>query len=205
MYSNILLTHKIVVTLFLLQYLIKFVLLVANKKEALAKYTKATRIAEMIISVAFLVTGIWMLVNWAPISTLIMIKLVCVFVSIPVAIIGFKKGSKPLAALALVLIFASYGLAEVNKKKKAGGKVDTSTSADPITTGKLVYQNGCINCHGADGKLGGSGAKDLSVTVLTIDQQREIIRNGKSAMPGNKDITDEQVRAVILYVGTFSH
>ena len=205
MYSNILLTHKIVVTLFLLQYLIKFVLLVANKKEALAKYTKTTRIAEMIVSVAFLVTGIWMLVSGGLLSTLLMIKLICVFVSVPVAIIGFKKGNKALAALAIVLIFASYGLAEVNKKKKAGGKIDTSTVSDPMATGKLVYQNSCINCHGADGKLGGSGANDLSVTVLAIDQQKEIIKNGKSAMPGNKELTDEQVNAVVTYIGTFRH
>ena len=44
-------THKLVVVLFLLIYLIKTILLVANKTDALEKFKKITKIPEMIVSV----------------------------------------------------------------------------------------------------------------------------------------------------------
>jgi len=103
-----------------------------------------------------------------------------------------------------VLILAAYGLAEVNKKQQGAVKVDTSATNDPIEKGKIVYQNAsCIGCHGADGKLGMSGAKDLSITTLTIDEQKAIIKNGKSPMPGYKDLTDEQLNDLVQYIGGF--
>lgn len=200
---TIVLVHRILVSLFLLQYLVKLILLLAGKKTELANYTKATRIIEMLVSVGFLVTGIWLLIYLPTVTMLMIVKIICVFASIPIAVIGFKKGNKALASLAVVLILAAYGLAEMNKTKQGAVKVDTSSATDPIEKGKIVYQNaGCITCHGADGKLGLSGAKDLSITTLTIDEQKGIIKNGKSPMPGYKDLTDDQLTAVAAYVGT---
>ena len=122
--ANVILTHRILVSLFLLQYFVKLILLLFNKKEELAKYSKVTRIPEILVSVSFLVTGIWLLVTYpSSITTLMIVKLVCVFAAIPLAIVGFKKGNKTLASLSIVLIFASYGLAEVNKKHQGAVKV----------------------------------------------------------------------------------
>ena len=144
-----------------------------------------------------------MLMSGAVFGSLMIIKLLCVFASIPIAIIGFKRSNKVMALSAVVLIFAAYGLAEMSIKQKGGGKVDTSSAgSDPLVVGKTVYMNSCINCHGADGKLGGSGAKDLSVTMLSPEAEKEIIRNGKNSMPANKDLTAEQVDDVIKYIST---
>jgi mono/diheme cytochrome c family protein len=201
---GIILTHRILVSLFLLQYLVKLILLLTNKKEELAKYTKVTRIPEMLVSVGFLVTGGWLLIQMADISKFMVIKLVCVLAAIPIAIVGFRKGNKALATLAVVLVLAAYGLAEMNVKAMAGGKVDTSTAKDPMEMGKMVYQDkNCVNCHGADGKLGVNGAKDLSVTTLSMDEEKAIIKNGKSPMPAYSDLSDEQLKAVAEYIGTF--
>jgi mono/diheme cytochrome c family protein len=201
--ANIVLIHRILVTLFLLQYVVKLILLLVGKTEELAKYTKMTRVIEIIVSVGFLVTGIWLLYNTTPISTLLIIKLVCVLAAIPTAIIGFKRGNKALAALAVVLILAAYGLAEANKKHQGDVKVDTSSTSDPLEKGKIVYQNAtCINCHGADGKLGVNGAKDLSVTTLSIDEQKAIIKSGKGMMPPFDKLTDDQLKDVTFYIGT---
>ena len=201
---GIILTHRILVSLFLLQYLIKLILLLTNKKEELAKYTKATRIPEMLVSVGFLVTGGWLLMQMTDISKFMVMKLVCVFAAIPIAIVGFKKGNKALAALAVVLVVASYGLAEMNHKAMGGGKVDTSSAKDVYEAGKQVYeQKSCANCHGPDGKLGNFGAKDLSVTTLSADEQKAIIKNGKPPMQPNTDLTDQQLDAVIKYIATF--
>lgn len=203
MYSSLLTSHKIIVTLFLLHYILKLVLLLLDRKQQLAAYTKATRVIEILLSVGFLVTGGWMLFSGAVFNFLLIIKLVCVFGSIPLAVVGFKKGNKALAALAVFLIVTAYGLAEMNRKAKTGGAIDTSTvSADPIAAGKLIYSQTCINCHGSDGKMGGSGAKDLSVSILTAEQKHDLIRNGKNAMPAYKDLTEEQVNDVIQYIAT---
>src|ERR1019366_3147077 len=152
-YSNILLAHRIVVTLFLLHYVVKLVLLLTksdkNKEaaatgnlppSALAKYSRVTRIPEMLLSVIFLITGAWMMVSGALFGRLMIVKLIFVFASIPLAVVGFKRNNKRLAILAVFLIVLSYGLAEMNKKAKTGGKIDTSSvSGDPIAVGKMVY------------------------------------------------------------------
>ena len=144
------------------------------------------------------------MVKGAIFSNLIIIKLICVFASIPLAVIGFKKGNKVLAFLAVLLIVASYGLAEMNKKAKTGAKIDTSTVTDPIVAGKLIYVNKCAQCHGEIGNGGVSGAKDLSLTLLSADEQKVLIRNGKNAMPGFKEdvLSETDMDAVIQYIAT---
>jgi uncharacterized membrane protein SirB2 len=59
-YSIILKVHYISVTLFFVHYVIKTILLLANKQDTLQKYTKPTRVPEMIISFAFLISGIYL-------------------------------------------------------------------------------------------------------------------------------------------------
>lgn len=109
-----------------------------------------------------------------------------------------------LAVLAVVLIFAAYGLAEMNVKAMSGGKVDTSAAKDPLEAGKFIFQEkNCIGCHGADGKLAANGAKDLSVTTLTLDQQKALIKSGKTPMPAYNDLTEEQLNELTAYIGTF--
>ncbi len=54
---------------------------------------------------------------------------------------------------------------------------------DASVTGKELYYNQCSSCHGMDGKLGSSGAKDLSASRLTDLQIKEILNEGKGAMP----------------------
>ncbi len=204
MYTGLLHSHRLFVILFLVHYLIKLVLLLMNRHESLAKYAKATRIPEIILSVGFLVSGGWMLVKGAIFSNLIIIKLICVFASIPLAVIGFKKGNKVLAFLAVLLIVASYALAEVNKKAKTGKKIEIPANTEPLAAGKLLYVNKCAQCHGEIGNGGVSGAKDLSLTQLSIEDQKTLIRLGKNAMPGFKEdvLSETDVDAVVQYVAT---
>ncbi len=129
------------------------------------------------------------------IPNLLWIKIILVLASIPVAIIGFKKQNKILAALSLLMITGSYGLAEVQKKKREKGE----TVAVNNVNGKEIYDAKCVLCHGSDGKAGLSGASDLSVTQLTTDSIKLIIQNGRRTMV-KVDITDEQATAVAAYV-----
>lgn len=200
MYKGILHTHYLVVTLFLLLYVVKTILLLSDKKDLLATFSKKTRLFEIIISFLFLLTGIY-LATQLPYGNkydyLFYIKVAMVFASIPVAVIGFRKSNKILAALSLLMITGSYGLGEVYHKKK--GIAKDAGAAIASTDGKTLYEANCKSCHGDDGKAGLAGAKDLSVTVLDIAAMKEIILHGKGVMPA-ASVNDEQATAIAEYV-----
>ena len=66
---------------------------------------------------------------------------------------------------------------------------------------KNLYSLRCVSCHGEDGKLGMSGAKDLSVSKLTDGEILEIIQAGKNAMPSfNSTIPEEQQKMLVPIV-----
>jgi len=187
-------THLLSVLLFLLIYLVKTFLLVTNKNEALAKFVKASKVLEMIISVLFLGTGVYLLTIVGA-TKLIIIKIVMVLASIPIAIIGFKKSNKILAVIALLLIIGAYGLGEVNKKKVE--KQTLSASAN----GEEVYGVYCERCHGKGG-LNGAMGLDLTTTKFDHIAIIERIKNGSGSMPPFKDVLSEQeLNAVADYIG----
>lgn len=200
MYKGILHTHYLVVTLFLLIYVIKTILLLSNKNELLAGFVKKTRIAEMIISFLFLATGIYLATQLpfgGKYDYLFWIKLAMVFTSIPLAIIGFKKSNKILAALSLLLITGSYGLAETYKKKKNIPK--ESTIVISATDGATLYSNYCMRCHGSDGKTGLAGAKNLNTTLLDLNMIKQVILTGQGDMP-SAPVNEEQATSIAEYV-----
>lgn len=199
-YNTLSIIHFSSVIAFLLIYLIKTPLLLLNKTEALGKFTKATKVPEMIISLLFLVSGVWMLTMLPVINTLLIIKIVIVLLSIPIAIVGFKKGNKFLAALALIMIIGAYGLAEASKgKRERGSDIETVKTSDSNNLGKTVYEAKCVNCHGPAGNAGVAGAKDLTVTTMGKDEIKAITKNGKGMMPP-VELTEEQLDAVAEYV-----
>lgn len=188
-------THRITVTLFFLIYVIKTILLLSGRQDLLDKITKGVKVPEMIISFLFLATGIYLLTQVPHISTLVWIKIIMVLLSIPLAIIGFKKGNKILAALSLLLITASYGLAEVAKKKREKGEI----VASGVVNGSDLYNATCVSCHGNDGKAGLSGAADLSKTLLDVEAIKQVVLNGKGTMM-KLEMSKEQAAAVAAYV-----
>jgi cytochrome c553 len=198
--TGILYTHLIVVNLFLLIYLIKTILLVANKNEGLEKFTKITKVPEMIISFLFLTTGIYLLTQIPEIKSLLIVKIVIVLLSIPVAIIGFKKKNKALAVLSLAMLTGAYGLAEISKKQKSKSMESISSST---LNGQELFNASCTSCHGADGKLRLLEAADLSTSSMELSARIELIKNGKGAMtPFGGTLNDEQIKAVAEYSQT---
>jgi len=199
MFETIKLIHKISVILFLLIYLIKTILLLSNKEDLLVKLTKVLKVPEMIVSELFLLTGIYLITQIPEIKTLLIVKVGLVFLSIPVAIVGFKNKNKILAALSLLMITASYGIAEMAAKNKA--KIsEQSVTVDGKFDGKQIYNDNCAICHGADGKLGMTGASDLSVTQLDTIALTGIILNGRGSMKKIDGLSDDQAKAVAEYV-----
>jgi mono/diheme cytochrome c family protein len=201
MYKGILHTHYLVVTLFFIIYVIKTILLLSGRNDVLATFTKKTKVFEIIVSALFLLTGIY-LTSQLPFGGkydyLFYMKLIMIAAAIPIAIIGFKRGNKILAALSLLLITGSYGIAEVYSKRKGIAKQPAGTEISQ-NDGSALYQANCALCHGSDGKLGASGAKDISLTNLDVSGIKDIILKGKGLMAPIR-VNEEQAEAIARYV-----
>ena len=101
---------------------------------------------------------------------------------------------KFLFVLSIVLIACS------SSKKEADKKPSTEKYKSTIT-GKKVFQQYCVLCHGADGTLGLNGSKDLTLSTTPVDSVLHQIRYGKGAMlPYNDILNDEEIDSVAAYV-----
>lgn len=207
MYTGLLHSHRLVVILFVVLYVIKLVLLLAGRQEQLAKFAKKTRIPEIIISSLFLLTGVGMLFMVAEVTPMILTKIVVVLGSIPIAVVGFRKSNKLLASLSVILLITAYGLAEMNKvgvNQEAISGAITQVDAsdyDIEAHGAAIYKRNCSVCHGENGAAQRSGAKNIRVTQLTDEEIMSLLVNGKNTMPAYKGILAEQdMKAVIAYL-----
>ncbi len=104
--------HWLFIALFLLSYLIKAVLFLTNNSQY-PTFRKKTIIPESIVSAGFLITGIVLLANigFASLGGWFHLKLTLVVLGIPIGIIGFKKNSKLLVLLSLLMFLYVFGLA----------------------------------------------------------------------------------------------
>ncbi len=187
--------HLISVITFLFIYLFKTYKLLFQTVEQQASFKAKTKVLEMIVSALFLLTGGYMLTQIPEIKPMMYIKIALVLASIPIAIIAYKRSNKLLAILSLVLIIASYGLAEMSKKPR----IDKSTAES--MDGATLFSANCSRCHGDDGKLGLTGASDLSVSTLDEAGVMSVILNGRGTMTPYKGVlSDEQAKVIATYI-----
>lgn len=99
-----------------------------------------------------------------------------------------------MSALSVVLIFSCASATE-------------SEAERPATSGRIngakIYSSHCTLCHGKDGKLGISDAKDLSITQLSKDEMIAVITHGKGTMAPYKNMLSKaEIAAVVEHVRT---
>ncbi len=87
-----------------------------------------------------------------------------------------------------------------------GGKVEkkrTNKAVAKKVDGKKVYRQYCVTCHGVNGDMGASGAVDLTMTKLTLDEKIAVITNGRNTMTPFKGLLSEaKIKAVAEYTET---
>jgi len=200
--------HIISVNVFVLIYLVKTILIFTNES-ALQKFVKATKALEMLVSALFLITGVWLFFILGAIKAFQIIKLICVFAAIPVAVGGFKRMKKGLALLSLILILGAYGLSDMAKSKPyIPNSVEVTGNADEATKLRMqTYIANCAMCHGLDGKKQYRGAPDLSASTHDVASIPLLIKEGskseKGVMPAfGSTLSEEQINAVAAYVVT---
>lgn len=72
-----------------------------------------------------------------------------------------------------------------------------------LEKGKIIYDEFCTPCHGANGRLGTFQAADLTQSNLTFEERVAIISNGSPLTvmrPFKHELTPEEIKAVTRFV-----
>lgn len=76
---------------------------------------------------------------------------------------------------------------------------DTPVSGD-IKKGKKLYEQYCILCHGTNGKMQLNGATDITKSVMTYDERRILIKDGKNLMtPFDGILSEREIEDIAAY------
>ncbi len=116
-----------------------------------------------------------------------------------------------------VIAFLTSSNKPARKPIITDAKAPTASSKASKLSGKAVYNQTCIACHGADGKGTLPGAPDFSSAKGPLSQTDDILvkhvtdgfqsPGSPMAMPakgGNTALTDADIRAVVKYLRSFS-
>lgn len=107
-----------------------------------------------------------------------------------------------LIAVLLCALACESAQDEIARQEAAAQKTKTKAPEGP--DGQAIFRQYCVACHGADGKLGLSGAKDLTQSVLTLDARVEQVTHGKNLMaPYGGILKPEEIKAVAEYTMQF--
>ncbi len=75
---------------------------------------------------------------------------------------------------------------------------------DVAGLGAKVYKEKCVICHGADGKLGLNGAKDLTLSIKSDEEKIIQIKKGKGSMTAFEHLlTEDEIKAVVKHINKF--
>ena len=85
---------------------------------------------------------------------------------------------------------------------KISGSAAMSNTPSAVD-GKKIYKQYCVTCHGIYGDMGASGAANLTISKLKLNERIEVITNGRKAMASFKALLDkEKIKAVAQYTMT---
>lgn len=210
MHTGMMHTHILSVVLFMIIYFVKAYYLLTDRKDGLEKWSKWTKIPEMVISTLFLATGIYLATQAGELGSWFYVKIAAVIGSIPLAIVGVKKENKVAMTASIVLLIYAFGVARTRSitftnPTISGVETDPGSSAYDIKAhGQAVYIMHCQRCHGEDGKAGLQGASDLTASTMDYQQRLTIITMGKVIMPSFQNTLKEEERnAVVVFLDKF--
>lgn len=209
MYTGMLHTHTLCVTLFLILLLVKVFKMATRGPESLVNLNRWTKIPNIIISVIMLATGIYLMIK-SPEGTqpYVLVKLGLVIAAIPLGIIGLKRGKVALGALSVLLLVGTMTLAYTKPEflRNVDGDpivVEGEGGAEltaELKKGREIYNQKCFRCHGKEGDAGASGAKDLKVSKISDEEITKMVREGKGMMEGYPELSDAEMKSVVAYV-----
>jgi len=82
----------------------------------------------------------------------------------------------------------------------ACGAESAGASGDSAYDGKAIFTTRCVLCHGTDGRRAVNGAKDLTKSMMPLNERIALIRNGKNLMtPFSGILSDAEIEAVAKF------
>lgn len=100
----------------------------------------------------------------------------------------------------LPVLLVLIACADANDKKSTKPAKKEKKAAAKTPDGKKIFKINCVLCHGADGKLGINGSKDLTKSEITLEDAIMQITKGKGLMAAYEPIlSKEEIEAVAKY------
>jgi len=105
--------------------------------------------------------------------------------------------------LIFFVIIAAFAITSCNSNEGSAPNPVAITEASP---GKDVFTKYCRLCHGSKGDLGLSGSANLKISALSLTEIKEVIINGRKAMPAwGHQLTPQEIDQVSAYVLTLKN
>lgn len=103
----------------------------------------------------------------------------------------------------LIFFICSLSLAACSSDADKTASLPISKEDEAVLPGKMIFTKNCKLCHGSDGTLGLSGAANLKISALTLEEKIAVITNGRRGMASWKSqLSPEEIRQVAEYVET---
>jgi uncharacterized membrane protein SirB2 len=186
--------HETFATLYVLLFLIKLVALFSGNELTLSRIRRKTKILEMILPTLFLITGVYLAYTSRGYvgESWFITKLILLALAVVLGILTFKKKSRVLGVLTLLIFI--YIIMLSYRKSIDLGKPATNDGA-------ALFNSKCASCHGEAGNKPVPGAADLRASTLDDNAILTKINNGGDVMPAFKStLSESQKAALVQYV-----
>jgi uncharacterized membrane protein SirB2 len=213
-YLTYLQLHVFLVLLYTVIFMVKLVFLFYDAEGRLQSLRRRTVWLEMIIPSLFLFTGVMLAIKSDQLTDYwFLAKIIALLMSVALGIQTFRRNSKALGILSLLLFLYIYGVSfqktpmllqnqqQTLMKGRETNKEDLTNATSEDKGYYLFTSMGCDKCHGEDGNLGYSGATLLSASSLDDNQVKSVVMNGRKNMPAyGKYFTPEELNNLAVYV-----
>jgi cytochrome c6 len=165
----------------------------------------------MVLATLMLGTGIYLMVRQGQtigIQPYVWVKIMAVLASIPLGVMGSKRGSVALTGFAFLLLAGVMGLSyskpaflrRSSAPVIAGSPAVAGLDMAKVEAGQVLFEQQCTRCHGGDGTAGLQKAANLATSRMADSDIATILRQGKGVMPSNPDLTPEQIDQLKEYL-----
>lgn len=201
---TILLIHLLAAVLLPLYLLVKAIvsLIRNNQKDKIEKIWQRTKISDWAFVLLLAASGLFVLISINHWEWYHLMKLA----GVALVIYVLRRSSKAnYASLVLISFILTVGILVLSIVKPLPEKnvATIPGKEEESLVGLSVFQAKCMECYGADGKLGRFGAIDLSGSVISLNDRVDAISNGRplTVMRAFKnELTIEEIQSVAIYI-----
>lgn len=212
--TGILHAHQFLfVPLYILLFLVKAVLILGGKKEALQRLNTRTKVVHIVLAVGMTLTGLF-LVFRAPgaLQTTYLLKYVLLLAIIGFGVMAVKRMSRGLAVLVLLLLGYTFAISKAHspaleseqaRLERFAAVANDRLQENQVAYGKALYERSCQRCHGANGEAAYRKSKNLAAIPADTAYVVAFLNNAVKPMPSYSYLQPYEQESIAAYVLTF--